>query len=91
MFAGSYERMFELQELNETSFHQYLWQQQSTQPALAITAAAQQFCIDVGEALILVFVGMVAPDGVHVYSSQALLRFAPLLPHNILLCSLKHV
>lgn len=71
---GSLPKHLRMQELNETSFHQYLWQQQSTQPAVTIAAAAQQFCIDVGEAFMLVFIGMVAPDGVHVYSSQPLLR-----------------
>jgi len=38
-------------------------------------AAAQQFCTEAGEALIMIFVGMVAPDGIGVNSSQALLRW----------------
>lgn len=42
--------------------------------ALALAATAQQFCIEAGEALIMIFVGMVAPDGINVLSSQALLR-----------------
>ena len=42
--------------------------------ALALAASAQQFCTEAGEALIMIFVGMVAPDGINVLSSQALLR-----------------
>ena len=47
--------------------------------ALALAASAQQFCIEAGEALIMIFVGMVAPDGINVLSSQALLRY-PAVP-----------
>ena len=42
--------------------------------ALALAASVQQFCTEAGEALIMIFVGMVAPDGINVLSSQALLR-----------------
>lgn len=50
-------------------------QQQSTyECALTLVAAAQQFCTEVGEALIMIFVGMIAPDGIGINSSQALLR-----------------
>ncbi len=52
-----------------------LQQQTVYQPALRVVAAAQQFCTEVGEALIMIFVGMIAPDGIGVNSSQALLRW----------------
>ena len=42
--------------------------------AIAMAANAQQFCNEAGEALIMIFVGMVAPDGINVNASQALLR-----------------
>lgn len=42
--------------------------------AIALATSAQQFCTETGEALIMIFVGMVAPDGINVNSSQVLLR-----------------
>ena len=45
------------------------------QPVLTLVAAAQQFCTEVGEAFIMIFVGMIAPDGISINSSQALLRY----------------
>lgn len=51
-----------------------LQQQATYQSAFSIVLAAQQLCTEVGEALIMIFVGMIAPDGVGVNSSQALLR-----------------
>ncbi|KAA6416660.1 MAG: component of SCAR regulatory complex, partial [Trebouxia sp. A1-2] len=56
-----------------------LQQQTIYQPALRVVAAAQQFCTEVGEALIMIFVGMIAPDGIGVNSSQALLRHITML------------
>ncbi|KAL0046332.1 hypothetical protein WJX82_009330 [Trebouxia sp. C0006] len=56
-----------------------LQQQTVYQPALKVVAAAQQFCTEVGEALIMIFVGMIAPDGIGVNSSQALLRHMTML------------
>ncbi|KAL0041117.1 hypothetical protein WJX77_005471 [Trebouxia sp. C0004] len=56
-----------------------LKQQTVYQPALRVVAAAQQFCTEVGEALIMIFVGMIAPDGIGVNSSQALLRHITML------------
>ena len=41
---------------------------------LSLAASLQQFCIEAGEALIMIFVGMVAPDGISVNSSQNVLR-----------------
>lgn len=51
-----------------------LQHQQVYQSALSLAAAAQQFCTEAGEALIMIFVGMIAPDGVSVNASQSLLR-----------------
>lgn len=63
-----------------------LQQQATYESAFSIVLAAQQFCTEVGEALIMIFVGMIAPDGVGVNSSQALLRwFTPL--HLETVCS----
>ena len=44
------------------------------QAGLTLASSTQQFCAEAGEALIMIFVGMVAPDGIGVNSSQAVLR-----------------
>ena len=56
------------------------------QAALSLAARAQQFCNEAAEALIMIFVGMVAPDGINVNSSQALLRSSLLPFDHALIC-----
>lgn len=51
-----------------------LLQPETYQAGLALAASIQQFCAEAGEALIMIFVGMVAPDGIGVTASQAVLR-----------------
>lgn len=59
---------------HDSGLNDALQQSETYTAALALAATAQQFSTEAGEALIMIFVGMVAPDGINVLSSQALLR-----------------